>query len=46
MHGPGRDLRMPGMDGLEATRLLTRGSPGRKIPKVVMLATFDLDEYV
>jgi DNA-binding NarL/FixJ family response regulator len=37
------DIRMPGMDGLEATRLLTRGSPA---PKVVMLTTFDLDEYV
>jgi DNA-binding NarL/FixJ family response regulator len=31
------------MDGLEATRLLTRCSPA---PKVVMLTTFDLDEYV
>jgi DNA-binding NarL/FixJ family response regulator len=40
------DIRMPGMDGLEATRLLTRGSPGLKTPKVVMLTTFDLDEYV
>ena len=37
------DIRMPGMDGLEATRLLARGSPA---PKVVMLTTFDLDEYV
>jgi DNA-binding NarL/FixJ family response regulator len=40
------DIRMPGMDGLEATRLLTRGSADRKTPKVVMLTTFDLDEYV
>jgi DNA-binding NarL/FixJ family response regulator len=40
------DIRMPGMDGLEATRLLTRGSLGPKTPKVVMLTTFDLDEYV
>jgi DNA-binding NarL/FixJ family response regulator len=40
------DIRMPGMDGLEATRLLTRGSPDRETPKVVMLTTFDLDEYV
>jgi DNA-binding NarL/FixJ family response regulator len=40
------DIRMPGMDGLEATRLLTDGSPERNTPKVVMLTTFDLDEYV
>ena len=40
------DIRMPGMDGLEATRLLTRASPGGTAPKVVMLTTFDLDEYV
>jgi DNA-binding NarL/FixJ family response regulator len=37
------DIRMPGMDGLEATRLITSGTPG---PKVVMLTTFDLDDYV
>ena len=37
------DIRMPGMDGLEATRLLTGSAPA---PKVVMLTTFDLDEYV
>jgi DNA-binding NarL/FixJ family response regulator len=37
------DIRMPGMDGLEAARLLTRSSP---TPKVIMLTTFDLDEYV
>jgi DNA-binding NarL/FixJ family response regulator len=38
------DIRMPGMDGLEATRLITRDS--RDAPKVVMLTTFDLDDYV
>ena len=37
------DIRMPVMDGLEATRqLLSSPTP----PKVVMLTTFDLDEYV
>jgi DNA-binding NarL/FixJ family response regulator len=40
------DIRMPGMDGLEAARLLTRASPDPKTPKVIMLTTFDLDEYV
>jgi DNA-binding NarL/FixJ family response regulator len=38
------DIRMPGMDGLEATRLITRSSPAA--PKIVMLTTFDLDDYV
>ena len=37
------DIRMPGMDGLEAARLITGTSPA---PKVVMLTTFDLDDYV
>jgi DNA-binding NarL/FixJ family response regulator len=39
------DVRMPVMDGLQATRLiLAAASPGR--PRVLMLTTFDLDEYV
>jgi len=38
------DIRMPGMDGLEATRQITRGAAA--VPKVVMLTTFDLDDYV
>ncbi len=38
------DIRMPGMDGIEATRqLLKTAGPG---PRVLMLTTFDLDEYV
>ena len=43
------DIRMPGMDGLEATRLITGASAGNSAgspPKVVMLTTFDLDDYV
>jgi DNA-binding NarL/FixJ family response regulator len=58
------DIRMPGMDGLEATRLITRGEAAARSagsgpatphsagsgpatpPKVVMLTTFDLDDYV
>ena len=39
------DVRMPVMDGLQATRqILAAASPVR--PKVLMLTTFDLDEYV
>ncbi len=39
------DVRMPEMDGLQATRLITSAEPGAG-PKVVMLTTFDLDDYV
>jgi DNA-binding NarL/FixJ family response regulator len=38
------DIRMPVMDGLAATRQLTASGPGA--PKVVILTTFDLDDYV
>ncbi|TDU02961.1 LuxR family two component transcriptional regulator [Streptomyces sp. 846.5] len=39
------DVRMPGLDGVAATRrLLAPESPHR--PKVLILTTFDLDEYV
>ncbi|MCP2335728.1 response regulator [Actinomadura rupiterrae] len=39
------DVRMPVMDGLEATRrLLSSGADDA--PKVLMLTTFDLDDYV
>jgi DNA-binding NarL/FixJ family response regulator len=37
------DVRMPNLDGVEATRrLVAAGSPAR----IVILTTFDLDEYV
>src|SRR5579862_873253 len=39
------DVRMPVMDGLEATRRILENSPDRG-PRVLMLTTFDLDEYV
>jgi DNA-binding NarL/FixJ family response regulator len=39
------DIRMPTLDGLEATRLLA----GREVAepqRIVVVTTFDLDEYV
>jgi DNA-binding NarL/FixJ family response regulator len=41
------DVRMPVMDGLEATRRLMNppGGVGHR-PRVLMLTTFDLDDYV
>ncbi len=39
------DIRMPELDGLEATRLIT-SDPRLRRTRVVVLTTFDLDEYV
>ena len=38
------DIRMPNLDGIEATRRITAGPDPR--PNVLVLTTFDLDEYV
>jgi DNA-binding NarL/FixJ family response regulator len=45
------DIRMPELDGLEAARRILAGAPGgdgsgNGAPKILMLTTFDLDEYV
>lgn len=39
------DVRMPGMDGVEATRRLARTAPDGKA-RILILTTFDADEYV
>lgn len=41
------DVRMPGMDGIEATRqILGSTEEAAARPRVIILTTFDLDEYV
>jgi DNA-binding NarL/FixJ family response regulator len=37
------DVRMPELDGVEATRRIVAAHPGR--PRILVLTTFDLDEY-
>ena len=37
------DIRMPGIDGLEATRLI---APSEDAPRILIVTTFDDDEYV
>jgi DNA-binding NarL/FixJ family response regulator len=38
------DIRMPGVDGIEATRRIVKAAGGG--PRMLMLTTFDLDDYV
>jgi len=42
------DVRMPRLDGIEATRRLLAEAPGEggHPPRILMLTTFDIDEYV
>ena len=40
------DVRMPGVDGITATEQLTARPEGDATPKIIILTTFDLDEYV
>ena len=39
------DIRMPEMDGLEATRQILAARPGRD-SRIIILTTFDFDQYV
>ena len=39
------DIRMPELDGIEATRRIIADA-GEEAPKILMLTTFDLNEYV
>lgn len=40
------DVRMPRLDGVAATRALSeRAAAGEDVPRVIVLTTFDLDEY-
>jgi DNA-binding NarL/FixJ family response regulator len=41
------DIRMPGMDGITATReLMEANAPDGAGPRVIILTTFDLDDYI
>ena len=41
------DVRMPELDGIEAAkRILGPGYPAVKVPRIIMLTTFDIDDYV
>ncbi|MGW7002968.1 response regulator [Streptomyces sp. NPDC054933] len=41
------DIRMPGMDGIEATQVITEDSPHADgAPRILVLTTFDEDDHV
>jgi DNA-binding NarL/FixJ family response regulator len=41
------DVRMPQLDGIEAAkRILGPAYPAAKVPRIIMLTTFDIDDYV
>jgi DNA-binding NarL/FixJ family response regulator len=40
------DIRMPGMDGIEATEKILAAAPASSQTRIIILTTFDLDEYV
>ncbi|WP_460795260.1 response regulator [Microbacterium sp. GXF0217] len=41
------DVRMPELDGIQATRrILGTAYPAAKVPRIIMLTTFDIDDYV
>ena len=40
------DVRMPRLDGIEATTRILAQAPAGREPRVIVLTTFDLDEYV
>jgi len=41
------DVRMPNLDGLAATeRIVAAGTPEHPAPRIIVLTTFDIDEYV
>ncbi|MFI7703799.1 response regulator [Nonomuraea sp. NPDC049480] len=40
------DIRMPGMDGITATRHILTDSTAPRPPQILIVTTFDIDEYV